>query len=152
MLALHLELQRQCIVGRTQFGGTQVQQPARNSSEADRRAYLRRLTKVLVWLVTALKAYTCFQVVQKPAEADFILCHGTEAFGQQNAESVDMSLENMKRMLKACTEQPKVMPMIVANPDVVTVSGDLLIPMPGTLGEYYASLGGQVSAHVICWT
>lgn len=91
--------------------------------------------------------HACFQVVQHPTAADFILCHGTEALAQQNAEPLDMSLEDMKKMLKACSERTKAMPMVVANPDVVTVSGDSLIPMPGTLGEYYASLGGQVSSH-----
>ena len=34
--------------------------------------------------------------------------------------------------------------MVVANPDVVTVSGSDLIPMPGTLAEYYAGLGAKV--------
>ena len=86
------------------------------------------------------------QVVQHPKEADFILCHGTEALAQPNgAEPMPMSLEAMKQMLQACMEQSKTMPMLVANPDVVTVSGDSLIPMPGTLAEFYAGLGGQVS-------
>lgn len=86
------------------------------------------------------------QVVQHLTEADFILCHGTEALAQQNSEPVDMSLADMKKLLHDCSKQTKPIPMIVANPDVVTVSGDSLIPMPGTLAEYYAGLGGQVCA------
>lgn len=82
--------------------------------------------------------------MQHPDEADFILCHGTEALAQQNAEPVDMCLEDMKTLLHDCSKKTKPLPMIVANPDVVTVSGNSLIPMPGTLAEYYAGFGGQV--------
>ena len=86
------------------------------------------------------------QVVKEADEADFILCHGTEALAQPGgAEPSALSVDDMKKMLDSCIKQPKPMPMIVANPDVVTVSGDTLIPMPGTLAEYYAQFGGKVS-------
>ena len=55
-----------------------------------------------------------------------------------------MSLQEIKAMLQCCAEQAAPPPMVVANPDVVTVSGAELVPMPGTLAEYYASLGGKV--------
>ena len=84
-------------------------------------------------------------MVQEPSDADFILSHGTEALGQQEGtEAQAMSLQEIKAMLQRCAEQGVPPPMVVANPDVVTVSGAELVPMPGTLAEYYASLGGKV--------
>ncbi len=85
------------------------------------------------------------QVVQEPSDADFILSHGTEALGQQEGtEAQAMSLQDIKAVLQICAQQARPPPMVVANPDVVTVSGSDLIPMPGTLAEYYAGLGGKV--------
>ena len=55
-----------------------------------------------------------------------------------------MSLQEIKGVLRKCAEQATLAPMVVANPDVVTVSGSDLIPMPGTLAEFYAGLGGKV--------
>ena len=88
----------------------------------------------------------CFaQVVTEPSEAEFILCHGTEALGQPDGtEAKALDLDDIKSILQTCAQQSKAPPMVVANPDVVTVSGSSLIPMPGTLAEYYAELGGQV--------
>lgn len=89
------------------------------------------------------------QVVSDPSDADFILCHGTEALGQPGrAEAQALSLDSIKDVLKVCAEQAAPPAMVVANPDVVTVSGSSLIPMPGTLAEYYESLGGQVKAEL----
>ena len=80
-----------------------------------------------------------------PADADFILAHGTEALGQADgAEPQAVSMHEINHLLQSCAEQQPLPPMVVANPDVVTVSGSDLIPMPGTLAEYYSSLGGQV--------
>ncbi|KAL0055894.1 hypothetical protein WJX82_005497 [Trebouxia sp. C0006] len=85
------------------------------------------------------------QVVQEPSDADFILSHGTEALGQQEGtEAQAMSLQDIKAVLQICAQQARPPPMVVANPDVVTVSGSDLIPMPGTLAEYYAGLGGKI--------
>ena len=87
-------------------------------------------------------------MVTEPSDAEFILCHGTEALAQpEGAEAQKLKLDNIKALLNKCAEQPKMPPMVVANPDVVTVSGTDLIPMPGTLAEHYASLGGQVKSH-----
>lgn len=86
------------------------------------------------------------QVVQKPADADFILAHGTEAIGQPNGAAAQAaSMQQINAALQCCAEQAVAPPMVVANPDVVTVSGSDLVPMPGTLAQYYADLGGQVS-------
>lgn len=85
------------------------------------------------------------QVVPTPADADFILAHGTEALGQADgAEPQAVSMHEINHLLQSCAEQQPLPPMVVANPDVVTVSGSDLIPMPGTLAEYYSSLGGQI--------
>ncbi len=87
------------------------------------------------------------KVVQEPTEAEFILSHGTEALGQpEGTEAQAKSLEDIKAMLDTCAQQPEPPPMVVANPDVVTVSGSDLIPMPGTLADYYAGLGGKVNS------
>lgn len=61
------------------------------------------------------------QVVGEACDADFILCHGTEALAQPGgAEALELSLEAMKEMLTACIKQANPIPMIVANPDVVS--------------------------------
>ena len=83
--------------------------------------------------------------MQAPADADFLLAHGTEAIGQSGGvEPQAVSMEEINNLLQRCAQQQPLPPMVVANPDVVTVSGSGLVPMPGTLAEYYAGLGGQV--------
>ncbi|KAA6423646.1 MAG: hypothetical protein FRX49_06217 [Trebouxia sp. A1-2] len=94
------------------------------------------------WFIGAV---TSGEVVQEPSDADFILSHGTEALGQQEGtEAQAMSIKAIKAVLQVCAQQARPPPMVVANPDVVTVSGSDLIPMPGTLAEYYAGLGGKI--------
>lgn len=90
--------------------------------------------------------------VTSPAEADFILAHGTECVnGPGSAESsdeeraagaVDTPLEAMREMLVEAADRG--LPMVVANPDVVTVGGGALKPMPGTLAKWYEEMGGEV--------
>ena len=85
------------------------------------------------------------QFVTEPSDAEFILCHGTEALAQpEGAGAQALSLDSIEALLDRCAKQATPPSMVVANPDVVTVSGMELIPMPGTLAEHYASLGGQV--------
>lgn len=85
------------------------------------------------------------EVTENPVEADFILAHGTEAISAADGSggAAPRSIEQLETLLRqaAAAGQP---PMIVANPDIVTTSGDLLVTMPGALGRYYALLGGQV--------
>ena len=92
--------------------------------------------------------------MNNPAEADFILAHGTEAIGQPDgAAPQDASMPHINALLQSCAKQQVPPPMVVANPDVVTVSGSDLIPMPGTLAEYYAGLGGKVcSTPPLLWS
>ena len=85
------------------------------------------------------------QVVENPADAEFILAHGTEALGQPDGVPPQAaSMQDIKALLQGCAKQQMPPPMVVANPDVVTVSGSDLIVMPGTLAEYYAGMGGKV--------
>lgn len=92
--------------------------------------------------------------MDNPAEADFILAHGTEAIGQANGAAAQAaSMQHINALLQSCAKQQVPPPMVVANPDVVTVSGSDLIPMPGTLAEYYAGLGGKVcSTPSLLWS
>lgn len=89
-------------------------------------------------------------VTTDPQNADCIIAHGTEALGTQvNGQNASpCSVEQMKEILSRCQEIAKQkgspMPLIVANPDVVTVNGDELIIMPGTLAKFYEDIGGQV--------
>lgn len=57
-------------------------------------------------------------------QADFILAHGTEALGTSTDGSAAQpaSLDAMRELLDACAARGGL-PMVVANPDVVTVSG-----------------------------
>ena len=86
------------------------------------------------------------ETVTDPDEADFLLAHGTEAVNgagttdEQRAQgAVDTSLDAMRELLKRAAARN--LPLIVANPDVVTVGGDAgLLPMPGTLAKWYAEM------------
>ena len=57
-------------------------------------------------------------------QADFILAHGTEAVGTSvdGSGAAPCGLEGMRELLDACAARGGV-PMVVANPDVVTVAG-----------------------------
>jgi HAD superfamily hydrolase (TIGR01459 family) len=72
--------------------------------------------------------------------ADFILAHGTEAIGCPSGEPSPCSLTDMKAIMDDVVGRG--IPMLVANPDIVTVDGEELRVMPGTLARYYEQLGG----------
>uniref|UniRef100_A0A1D1YA42 4-nitrophenylphosphatase n=2 Tax=Anthurium amnicola TaxID=1678845 RepID=A0A1D1YA42_9ARAE len=82
------------------------------------------------------------QVVKNVEDADFILAHGTEAIGLPSGDALPMSLNDLELILERCVE--KKIPMVVANPDYVTVEARALRVMPGTLGATYEKLGGEV--------
>lgn len=69
------------------------------------------------------------QVVENVDEAEFILAHGTEALGLPSGTSLPLTLEEIEEILKQCAV--KNIPMIVANPDFVTVEARALRVMPG---------------------
>ncbi|KAL3652070.1 hypothetical protein CASFOL_001751 [Castilleja foliolosa] len=82
------------------------------------------------------------QVVDKAEEAEFVLAHGTEALGISSGEAIPKTLEELNTILEQCAA--KKIPMVVANPDFVTVEARALRVMPGTLAATYEKLGGEV--------
>lgn len=62
-------------------------------------------------------------------EAAFILAHGTEAIGQSSGTARPMELQDLEKILEDCAA--KNIPMVVANPDYVTVEARALRIMPG---------------------
>ncbi|GBF92597.1 hypothetical protein Rsub_05211 [Raphidocelis subcapitata] len=95
-------------------------------------------------------------------DPDFLLAHGTEAIAAPTAAAAaaaeegraapaarEESLDGLRAFLGECAAAAKRrgrrIPMIVANPDIVTVDGaGGLITMPGTLADWWARLGGEV--------
>lgn len=71
------------------------------------------------------------QVVENVKQADFILVHGTEALGLPSGDSVSKKLEDLEKILEQCADRG--IPMVVANPDFVTVEARELRIMPGKL-------------------
>ncbi|GMP55009.1 hypothetical protein CsSME_00019966 [Camellia sinensis var. sinensis] len=69
------------------------------------------------------------QVVENVEEAEFILAHGTEALGLSSGTTFPMKLEDLEKILEQCAA--KNIPMVVANPDFVTVEARALRVMPG---------------------
>nr|XP_008394290.2 glycerol-3-phosphate phosphatase isoform X3 [Malus domestica] len=82
------------------------------------------------------------QVVEKVQDAEFILAHGSEALGSPSGDAIPMKLEELESILEQCAA--KHIPMVVANPDFVTVEARALRVMPGTLASKYEKLGGEV--------
>lgn len=82
------------------------------------------------------------QVVENVEEAKFILAHGTEALGLSSGAATPMKLGDLEKVLEECAA--KNIPMVVANPDFVTVEARDLRVMPGTLATKYEKLGGKV--------
>ncbi|KAG4180119.1 hypothetical protein ERO13_A10G146000v2 [Gossypium hirsutum] len=78
------------------------------------------------------------QVIENVEEADFILAHGTEALGLPSGLVRPMSLDGLEKILEHCAT--KKIPMVVANPDFVTVEARALSIMPAK----YEKLGGEV--------
>lgn len=77
-----------------------------------------------------------------PAEADFILAHGTEAIGLQDGGTQDRSLQQLMDLLQQCADTAKQrgteMPMVVANPDLVGGGSSIRGP-----GEECSSCGSS---------
>lgn len=77
-------------------------------------------------------------------EAEFVLAHGTEALGAGDGmEPTPISLEEIKEILRVAAA--KNLPLLIANPDVVTVDKSYLRLMPGMFGRWYSEMGGKVS-------
>ena len=98
------------------------------------------------------------QVVDTPEEADFILAHGTEAVAQSDGSILPASLEQLRSLMERAAAEGrrrdeerkgrgdslrrdngeggciKSIPMVIANPDFVTVEERALRVMPGEKG------------------
>ncbi|CAN8299062.1 unnamed protein product [Cochlearia groenlandica] len=81
-------------------------------------------------------------VVEVVEEADFVLAHGTEALGLSSGGVTPMPLDELEKILEKSAARG--IPMIVANPDYVTVEANVFHIMPGTLASKYEELGGEV--------
>ena len=79
------------------------------------------------------------EVVDDPALADTIIAHGTEAISRPNLSDAPQprSLEELRSALAQAARRSDPPPLVVANPDVVTVQGSELRTMPGTLARWY---------------
>lgn len=67
--------------------------------------------------------------MQNVEEAEFILAHGTEALGHPSGAVYPMKVEELENIMERCAA--KNIPMVVANPDFVTVEARDLRLMPG---------------------
>jgi HAD superfamily hydrolase (TIGR01450 family) len=85
-------------------------------------------------------------VGRRMEEADFLLAHGTQGIGKPGGVGVEeCSVDDMVGMLDECVHvDGSSKPMVVANPDIVTVHGGDLIKMPGYIAKEYEERGGEV--------
>ena len=87
------------------------------------------------------------EIVDETSEDfDFVLIHGTEAFGRgDDRDCVSVDVQRVKEFIERVAREGAA-PPVIANPDFVTVSGDALVTMPGTLGKWYAEARGTATA------
>ncbi|GKV04418.1 hypothetical protein SLEP1_g16572 [Rubroshorea leprosula] len=69
------------------------------------------------------------RVVENVEEAEFVLVHGTEVLGLHSGNICPVSIEDLEKILEQCASER--IPLIVANPDFVTVEARALLIMPG---------------------
>jgi hypothetical protein len=62
------------------------------------------------------------EVVTDPERANFFLAHGTDGIGQRDGSARRQSIAQLQDLLPQCS-RASTCPMVVAIPDVVTVSG-----------------------------
>lgn len=83
------------------------------------------------------------QVVDAVEDADFVMAHGTESLGRGDGqEPTPITLDQIRDLL--ATAAGRDVPLLIANPDLVTVDGKQLRVMPGTFGKWYSEMGGKV--------
>ncbi|GJR29007.1 haloacid dehalogenase-like hydrolase superfamily protein [Tanacetum coccineum] len=68
------------------------------------------------------------EVVQNVEKAEFVLVHGTQALGLPSGDSNSMKIEDLQKILEQCAA--KKIPMVVANPDFLTVEVGATHMMP----------------------
>lgn len=74
-------------------------------------------------------------LVERPEEADFVLCSGVEDFSH--------SADQYRDRLAACADRQ--LPMICANPDRIVHVADKLVVCAGRLADIYIEMEGQVT-------
>jgi len=89
------------------------------------------------------------QIVTDVRNADFILVHGTEGIAQSTTpgDIQAFTLSDLVTWMEnaAKTKSQSPIPLILANPDIVTVTpAGTLLEMPGYLAQSYAAAGGIV--------
>ena len=102
-------------------------------------------------------AGTGVDVVATPEEADVVLVHGTQAIGRPAREgeagAEDTSLADLEALCRrvahihadrVASGDTRGLPLVCANPDIVTVDAKALAPMPGHLARICAAEGGAV--------
>jgi ribonucleotide monophosphatase NagD (HAD superfamily) len=91
------------------------------------------------------EGYTPVAPEDAPLEAELIVAHGTEGVGLPGGGVAAMPVPQLEALLDGLAERNAPPPMVVANPDFVTVDGPgRLAVMPGTLARRYAAKGGTV--------
>ncbi|KAJ1383978.1 hypothetical protein SESBI_42929 [Sesbania bispinosa] len=84
-------------------------------------------------------------VMENVEEAEFVLAHGIEAFGDANGNARSIKLEDLEKILKLCAA--KRIRMVVANPDYVIVEERDLRVMPGALAARFLDVFAACLSH-----
>ncbi|KAM7510617.1 hypothetical protein LguiB_009492 [Lonicera macranthoides] len=92
-------------------------------------AWLAALGRSYIRMTWNDRGAISLEVVENVEEAEFVLAHGTEALGRSSCASRPMKVEDLEKILEKCTARK--IPMVVANPDFVTVEARALRVMPG---------------------
>lgn len=75
------------------------------------------------------------EVVGSVDEAEFLLAHGTEGIASPDGTVQAASMEELEAVLRQAAElsraRARALPLIIANPDFVTVEERALRVMPG---------------------
>jgi HAD superfamily hydrolase (TIGR01459 family) len=88
------------------------------------------------------------QFVSRAEDADFVLAHGLEALTVGgDAPPIVLELAALRELVFEAARRS--LPLIIANPDVVTVSAEHLVPMPGQSGIWYVEAGGPADRVVL---
>ena len=95
------------------------------------------------------------ECVTEPQNADFILAHGTQGLGAQDGSVEEMALEELQELLRRCGEEGRArgapLPLLLANPDVVTVAGCAAAGLQALACDGVLQLLAGCAAHCAWW-
>jgi ribonucleotide monophosphatase NagD (HAD superfamily) len=87
-------------------------------------------------------------VTSVSAGADFILASGFEVLSTgEDGPNMPISKVGLRTMLAEAAAAR--LPLVLANPDEVTVGRDALTPMPGMLAKWYSEIPGHGRIHIM---